>query len=132
MKRPGLPKSRGQWLCDVCGWDGFALDKCALGRKPKRCGHSQYFGSQGEMKRWRELQMLERSGHISRLQRQVRFELSLNGKHIGYITWDAVFVEGNTAVIEEYKGHPSRDYPIRKALFEALYPGYELREVKAR
>lgn len=40
------------------------------------------FDSKAELARWNQLKMLERAGEIKDLQRQVRFELCVNGLHI--------------------------------------------------
>lgn len=49
-----------------------------------------------------------------------------NGRRVGY-TADFEFLEGNRTIVVEVKGMSVRDWPLRKAVFEALYPNLELR-----
>lgn len=51
-----------------------------------------------------------------------------NGRKVGY-TSDFQFTENARTVVCEVKGMSVRDWPLRKAVFEALYPNIELRVV---
>lgn len=66
---------------------------------------SERFASKREFNRWCELQMLERSGIISDLKRQVPFALNVNRMLICTYIADAVYTsqDGKT-VIEDSKG----------------------------
>lgn len=89
------------------------------------------FASKGEMLRWEELRLLERSGAIRELSRQPQYTLVLpdgeavkiNGKVCHYtgdfLYWDVAIGDW---VCEEYKGVWTREAQLRTALFRALYP----------
>jgi len=51
-----------------------------------------------------------------------------NGHQCGY-TADFRYKENDKPVVVEVKGYSVRDWPLRKAVFEALYPDLELRVV---
>lgn len=81
------------------------------------------FDSKLEAHRYRELQLLERAGEISDLQRQVKYELipsqKLDGKvverAVTYVA-DFVYTENNKQVVEDTKGVRTRDYIIKRKL----------------
>lgn len=92
-------------ICTSCGeWHE--------GKKPAqcRCGMMAFdsFDSKGEAKRWAQLGLLERGGHISELRRQVPFPLMTIGreglatKFAEYVA-DYVYVENGQRVIEDHK-----------------------------
>jgi hypothetical protein len=74
------------------------------------------FDSKKEAQRYMELQLLERAGEITDLRRQVKFELmgqhrplyTRTGRKMKY-TADFAYVEDGVEVIEECKGHRTRD-----------------------
>lgn len=51
-----------------------------------------------------------------------------NGRRVGYCA-DFQYRQGNKLVVEEVKGFAARDWPLRAAVFRALHPEIELREV---
>ena len=68
------------------------------------------FDSQGEARRWAELQLLERAGEITSLQRQVPFALNVaGGGTVGKIVIDFCYFDKRTnqKVVEDFKGHPT-------------------------
>lgn len=66
------------------------------------------FHSTGEAARWRELELLERAGAISNLERQVRVPLTVTRDGVahllGHYVADFAYVEGGRAVLEDFKG----------------------------
>lgn len=95
------------------------------------------FDSIGESRRYSELKLLERAGAISELELQPRFELQpsfkKNGKTIRAITYTADFKYINNKgkiVIEDFKGFETRDFKIRKKMFEYRYPELSLKVIK--
>lgn len=55
-----------------------------------------------------------------------------NGRRLGYLA-DFGYTENGREIVEDVKGSKSvdsRDWPIRKALFKALFPTYDLREIR--
>ena len=90
------------------------------------------FDSNKEMRRWKELCIMEQSGMISNLQRQVRFILQdgfINNvgekvRSISYIA-DAYYydIKKKKWVVEDTKSPATRTevYKIKKKLFQAKY-----------
>ncbi len=97
--------------------------------------NGEKFDSRKELQRWLELRLLERSGEITDLKRQVKFELIpaqrepdtigkrggvMKGKVIEHgVTYVADFVykdkQGNT-VVEDTKGVRTKEYVIKRKL----------------
>lgn len=81
------------------------------------------FDSRREAKRWGELKLLERSGEIQDLRRQVKFELipsqKVNGKvaerACTYVA-DFVYTENGNTVVEDSKGFRTDTYKIKRKL----------------
>lgn len=95
------------------------------------------FDSKREAKRWSELQLLERAGEISNLQRQVPFPLfgrddpiqTPTGRQMRYIA-DFVYTDNRLSgatVVEDAKGWATDVYKIKKAILAAQ--GVEVKEV---
>lgn len=94
------------------------------------------FASKKEAKRYSELRLLERAGHISGLTLQPKYTLTVNGVIVGKYTPDFLYHEHakpnyskSKLVVEEIKGFVVRDYPLRKKLFRALNPDIDHREI---
>ena len=94
------------------------------------------FASKREAARYVELKQLERAGHIGNLELQPAFEIipamMLDGKKqraIKYLA-DFKYVDhtGDT-IIEDVKGHKTREYQLKRRLVKHLY-GIEVREVR--
>jgi hypothetical protein len=88
------------------------------------------FDSKMEAKRWGELCLLQKAGAIAVLERQVTFDLVVNGQHVccyrcDFRYWD---VENNALVVEDAKGFRTPEYKIKRALMAACL-GIEVREV---
>ena len=92
------------------------------------------FDSRKEANRYAELKLLERSGAIHNLQRQVRYELipaqKKDGKTIErachYIA-DFVYTENGKTVVEDVKGYRTKEYVLKRKLMLQVY-GIEVRE----
>jgi hypothetical protein len=91
------------------------------------------FDSKREAKRWFELTMLCRAGEISDLQRQV--VIFLEGRDGALLTKtgrpmrctiDFSYIENGKLILDDAKGYASRDWPVRKAVLEAM--SYTVRE----
>ena len=102
-------------------------------RKVTRDGMT--FDSVKEYRRFCELRLIERSGAITDLQRQVKFELipsqRIGGKVIeracSYIA-DFVYIENGKKVVEDTKGFKTPDYIIKRKLMLWVH-GIRIREV---
>ena len=86
------------------------------------------FDSKAELRRWRTLQLLERAGHISKLQRQVAYPLCVKGVKLGTYRADHVYVEHGEVVVEDVKGFKTPLYRWKKKHMAAQY-NIEIREV---
>ena len=92
------------------------------------------FDSRKEAQRYAELRLLERSGAIHNLQRQVRYELipaqKKDGKTIErachYIA-DFVYEENGKTVVEDVKGYRTKEYVLKRKLMLQVH-GIEVRE----
>lgn len=89
------------------------------------------FDSKKESRDWQQLCMLEASGGISNLRRQVAFELqpkftNNKGEHVRAINYVADFVykkDGKTYV-QDSKGVRTDVFKLKLKLFEYKYPEY--------
>lgn len=92
------------------------------------------FDSVKEKNRYIGLKQLERLGVIQNLQRQVKYELQpsfkLNGTTIRSITYiaDFVYIQDNKEIIEDVKGMRTKEYLLKKKLFEYKYKK-EIKEI---
>jgi Protein of unknown function (DUF1064). len=62
------------------------------------------FDSLGEADRWVELNWLQSARKISKLRRQVKFNLISNGVHVGGYIADFVYWENGAITVEDFKG----------------------------
>ena len=109
--------------------------------------NGEKFDSRKEVQRWFELRLLERSGEITDLRRQVKFELIpaqrepdtkgkrgavIKGKIIEHgVNYVADFVykdkQGNT-VVEDTKGLRTKEYVIKRKLM-LYFHGIRIKEI---
>lgn len=71
------------------------------------------FDSKAEMRRWAELQLLERAGEITHLTRQPKFPLHVNGILIGRYVGDFSYRKNGKLTVEDVK-QPATITPIFK------------------
>jgi hypothetical protein len=90
------------------------------------------FDSAKEARHWGDLCLLERAGKITRLRRQIRYPLVVEGKHICALIADFAYEdEAGALVVEDVKSAYTRTLPvwrIKSKLFAALY-GFKIVEV---
>lgn len=81
------------------------------------------FASKAEARRYADLKLLERAGHIKDLKLQPRFPLVVNGLLVCTYVADFSFVytKSGNEVIEDTKGVKTKDFIIKAKLFHALY-----------
>lgn len=81
------------------------------------------FDSKLEARRWNELRMLESSGAITALQRQVPFEMTVNGHSICTYRADFVYTltETGERIVEDAKGVMTPEFRLKAKLMEACY-----------
>ena len=111
------------------------------------------FDSKREAKRYTELKILEKAGHITHLEFQPVYQITVNGVDIckykadfRYFTvraesnersynskgeWQTPTMTGDKEgqIVEDSKGFRTPIYRLKKKLVEALYPGTQIREV---
>lgn len=95
------------------------------------------FDSKKEADRYCELKFLERAGKVKDISLQHKFELQpsfkKNGKTIRAITYIADFVyfdlERMANVVEDVKGYKTKEYLLKKKMFEYKYPYLTIKEV---
>lgn len=88
------------------------------------------FDSAREAKRWQELKLLERAGHICALQRQVVYCLAQSVKIAGEkrarpmmrYTADFVYMNGHARpVVEDAKGFSDKAFRMRQHLMKSVH-----------
>lgn len=84
------------------------------------------------------LHIKQRAGLICDLEFQHQFWFEIHGKQIkhdngrrvgfkaDFVYWD---IERKKCIVADAKGYTVRDWPLRKAIFKALYPELVLEEV---
>ena len=99
--------------------------------------HGITFDSKKEAERYRQLKLLEMAGKIKELELQVKFVLQpsfkKNGKTIRAITYVADFEYYDVAkgkyIVEDVKGYKTKEYQLKKKMFEYRYPDQTIVEV---
>lgn len=95
------------------------------------------FDSKAEANRYIELKMLEKARKISDLELQPKFILqekyiNNKGEKIRAITYKADFcyLEGNKIVVEDVKGVETKEFKIKRKLFENKYRDIDFRIIR--
>jgi hypothetical protein len=102
-----------------------------------QCGAGHTHDSKREAIRCNELHILQVAGEITDLMIHPQYWFVINGrqlKHpngrrVGYKS-DFEYIENGMLVTEDVKGVIVRDWPLRRAVFKALFPNHDLRETK--
>lgn len=100
------------------------------------CGNGHKHDSKREAKHCDVLHLELRIGAISDLTLQPQFWFVIdgqqvkhgNGRRVGYQA-DFSYVRDGQQWVDDAKGFTVRDWPLRKAIFLALFPNIKLREV---
>jgi hypothetical protein len=99
------------------------------------------FDSQAEAKRWIELRELEKQGLISHLERQPKFKFVINGQKVvsrserypngRQVSWkgDFAYFDGKNRIVEDVKGFRTKEFILKKAFVEAIWPAVRIVEV---
>lgn len=96
--------------------------------KVKRDGHT--FDSKAEAKRYGELKLLAKAGHIQNLIVHSRWQLKVQGSVICFYEADFEYIENNRVILEDVKGVATAVFKLKAKLFKALYPGIQLKVLK--
>ena len=84
------------------------------------------FDSKWEAQRWGELQAMERGGLVRDLERQVKYDIVVNGekicRYVADFRYKIVDDDGGTKeVVEDAKGFETADFKIKKKLMRAVH-----------
>lgn len=92
------------------------------------------FDSKKEASRYLDLKLMQQAGEISDLRMQVKYELvppqkgeTRNERAISYIA-DFVYGEKGKPVVEDVKGHRTKEYIIKRKLMKWVH-GIEVKEI---
>lgn len=90
------------------------------------------FDSQAEARRYLLLKALQKSGHIKKLERQVKYLLAVEGTKIADYVCDFRYIDEKrqVLVVEDVKGVKTPVYRLKKKLMKAIY-GIDIVEVAA-
>lgn len=95
------------------------------------------FDSKAEARRYVELKLMEDTGHIKNLKLQPKFELqpkykNNKGKTVRAITYiaDFSYIENGKSIVEDVKGVETKEFKLKKKLFENKYRDIDFRLVK--
>jgi len=97
--------------------------------KARRTCDGIVFASRGEMLRYQELRLLEKTAWIRDLRRQVSYDLTVNGQLVARYVADFTYWEDNRWVVEDAKGYETEVYRIKKKLMKACH-GIEVLETR--
>jgi|DEB19_MinimDraft_3_1074340.scaffolds.fasta_scaffold195348_1 hypothetical protein len=100
------------------------------------CGQAHQHDSKREAQHCDLLHQELEAGLISDLELQPQFWFVINGKQVkhsngrrvGYQA-DFAYIRDGQECVDDAKGFTVRDWPLRKAIFLALFPHIQLREV---
>lgn len=109
--------------------------------KKSYCKEGHKHDSLSEARRCDELHSMLASGEISDLIVWPQFWFVINGKQVKHdngrrvgVKLDFGYVMNGQEIVEDVKpsskAAESRDWPIRKSIFKALFTTYELREIR--
>ena len=95
----------------------FAKKTVAMGLK---------FDSRWEAERWGQLKAMERAGVVTQLERQIKYELSINDVKIcNYIADFRYLLEEEDGlsrlVVEDAKGIQTPEFRLKKKMMKAIY-----------
>ena len=108
--------------------------------KKAYCAEGHKHDSISEARRCDELHDMQSRGYIDDLIVWPQFWFVINGRQVKHdngrrlgVKLDFGYTLNGSDIVEDVKGSKSvdsRDWPIRKALFKALFPTIELREIR--
>ena len=83
----------------------------------------EVFDSRRECNRWMELRTLQRAGLISDLERQVTYDLTVNGVRVARIKPDFRYQRDGQTVVEDVKSKPTMTpvFRLKAKLLEVLH-----------
>ena len=91
-----------------------------FGAKKLMDGNGVWWDSQGEYRRYCDLQLLEKAGVITHLEVHPTLSLILNGQKLCKYTLDFKYLERGKWVYEDFKGYQTREFKLKRKLVKAL------------
>lgn len=79
------------------------------------------FASQAEGRRYQQLKLLERAGHIRQIELQPVFKFEIDGKLMFRYVADFAYFEGVSRIVEDCKGVRTPVYRIKKKIIEQAF-----------
>ena len=103
-------------------------------QKTKFMGYT--FDSRWEAERWGELTAMERGGSIKDLERQVKYDIVVNGekicKYVADFKYNQIEEDGSQKeIVEDAKGVETADFKLKKKLMKAVH-GIEIKLSKKK
>ena len=103
-------------------------------QKTKFMGYT--FDSRWEAERWGELTAMERGGSIKDLERQVKYDIVVNGekicKYVADFRYNQIEEDGSQKeIVEDAKGVETADFKLKKKLMKAVH-GIEIKLSKKK
>jgi len=103
-------------------------------QKTKFMGYT--FDSRWEAERWGELTAMERGGSIKDLERQIKYEIVVNGekicKYVADFRYNQIEEDGSQKeIVEDAKGVETADFKLKKKLMKAVH-GIEIKLSKKK
>lgn len=102
--------------------------RALLDKKPSKYRNVKYyaedgqvFDSLGEHDYWLYLCHRQFDGDIERLERQVSFDLTVNGVKVARYVADYVYFENGRQVVADYKGYETRMSKLKRKLMRACH-----------
>lgn len=111
------------------------------GNRRAQSSDGKWFDSMKERDRYEELRLLEKQGIISHLECQPKFLFEIHGRKVvsrserypngRQLSWtgDFAYFDGKRRVVEDAKGFRTKEFILKKAIVEALYPAVRIVEV---
>ena len=93
-------------------------------KKTQFMGHT--FDSRWESERWGQLTAMERAGAIRDLERQIKYDIIVNGekicKYIADFKYNQVEEDGSQIeIVEDAKGVETAEFKLKKKLMKAVH-----------
>lgn len=97
----------------------------------KKSTHPEWgkFDSKGEMERFGFLKLMEQSGYLKDLRRQVSYPIVVNGQKICRYVADFVYTVNGEEVVEDFKGFLTREAALKLKMIKAVY-GFDVKLTK--
>ncbi len=125
LKDKGYIETDGRWLRVK---PKAVRQNAATGKKSSKYRNKRVqdengvrFDSMKELSRWNTLKLLERSGAISDLKRQVSFELNEGGSFPYKYVADFAYWAGDQFIVDDCKGFKTREYLKKRKLMLKIH-----------